>query len=130
MVGLLNASLLLQRDLGRLASLLSSEAELLKIPKTIIYCQTKDNACKVFSFLKKASKAKHAVGVYHASLSELHKTFVQTTFQSSTSELRCLVATVAFGMVCKNKSQPLSCYIYFIMINVKSYRVYILEMLR
>ena len=62
MAGLLNASLLLQRDLGRLASLLSSEAELLKIPKAIIYCQTKDNARKVFSFLKKASKAKHAVG--------------------------------------------------------------------
>lgn len=101
MVGLLNASLLLQRNLGRLASLLATETDLAKIPKTIIYCHTKDSACKVYSFLKKASKAKHAVDVYHASLSELHKTFVQSAFQSTTSEIRCLVATIAFGMVCE-----------------------------
>ena len=38
--------------------------------KVIIYCHTKDSVCKVYSFLRKASKAKHAIDVYHASLSE------------------------------------------------------------
>ena len=63
--------------------------------------------CKVYSFLKKASKVKHAVDVYHASLSELHKTFVQSAFQSTTSEIRCLVA-LPLGWYVRNGEESVS----------------------
>ena len=44
-------------------------------------------------------KHKNCVSVYHASLSDSLKAFNCSTFRSPSSELRCLVATVAFGMV-------------------------------
>ena len=66
----------------------------------IIYTQTKDVTCKVFSYLRRFAPQKHWVGLYHASLTETTKLFMQHQFHNNESQLRCLVATVAFGMVC------------------------------
>ena len=39
------------------------------------------------------------MGAYHAGLTEETKFFIRQNFSSKTSEMRCLCATVAFGMV-------------------------------
>ena len=69
-----------------------------QIPKTIIFCQTKNNVCKVYKCLKTASKDSLSVGMYYASMTQDTKTIIQNEF-SGTSKLKVLVATVAFGMV-------------------------------
>ena len=70
------------------------------MPKTILFTQTKDVACKIAHTLQ-LSAAKNYVGVYHASLTQHTKRAIQDAFSSAGSSLRCLVATVAFGMVCR-----------------------------
>ena len=65
----------------------------------IVFTQTKNAAVKVYDTLSKASYKRHYVDMYHASLTPQTKSFAQQQFQTSESELRCLVATVAFGMV-------------------------------
>ena len=69
------------------------------LPKTVIVCKTKSVAAKVYLFLCKAASSQDAVSLYHASLTEETKTHIYTTFSSSESVIRCLCATVAFGMV-------------------------------
>ena len=64
----------------------------------IVFTQTKNAAVKVYDMLRKASNKRHYVGMYHA-LTPQTKSFAQQQFQTNESELRCLVATVAFGMV-------------------------------
>ena len=93
------ASLFMQRDLGQLAQLIASTDDLALIPKTIIFSHTKDQVYKVFSLLSMSAKHKHSVSMYHASQSVEAKHFIQSTFRSPSSELRCLSATIAFGMV-------------------------------
>ena len=75
-----------------------------EIPKTIIFTQTKDMASKVYDVLKKSAFKSHYVSMYHASLTQRTKSFVQRQFGTNESCLRCLVATIAFGMV------GLTCY--------------------
>lgn len=70
------------------------------IPKMIVYVQTKNAAWRVYSCLQKESAKRSYVAVYHASLTQTTKLAVYEDFRSSGSSLRCLVATVAFGMVC------------------------------
>lgn len=70
------------------------------IPKMLIFTQTKDMTCKVYSFLMNSVSKKHWIGMYHASLTQVTKSFIQRQFQNDESELRCSVATIAFGMVC------------------------------
>ena len=70
------------------------------VPKTLVFTQTKDQAWKIFHMLQGASTKKEYVGMYHASISQNTKTALQHLFKSDDSTLRCLVATVAFGMVC------------------------------
>ena len=65
----------------------------------IVFTQTKNAAVKVYDMLSKASNKRHYVGMYHASLTPQTKSFAQQQFQTNESELRCLVAMVAFGMV-------------------------------
>lgn len=62
-----------------------------------MYVPTKNTACKVYHHLQAASATKHSVGVYHANLTTSTKRLMYQEFSSSTSKLRCLVATVAFG---------------------------------
>ena len=69
------------------------------IPKTIIFTQTKNMACRVYDVLKKSAFKSHYVSMYHASLIQRTKSFVQRQFGTDESCLRCLVATIAFGMV-------------------------------
>lgn len=54
---------------------------------------------KIFSYLRQAAKKKQYVAMFHASLTDDTKTTIYTEFSQSTSQICCLVATVAFGMV-------------------------------
>ena len=69
------------------------------IPKTIIYVATKNMAWKVYSTLHREAAKRCYVSVYHADLTSHTKSAIYREFKSSGSSLRCLVATVAFGMV-------------------------------
>ena len=69
------------------------------IPKTIVYVQTKDMAWKVFHFLEQTAAKRCYVGMYHANLTSHTKSVVYQDFRGSSSSLRCLLATVTFGMV-------------------------------
>ena len=93
------ASLFMQRDLGQLANLIATTSDLSVILKTVIFPQTKDEVYKVFTLLNTLAKHKHPVSVYHASQLEETKSFIQSTVRSPSSELRCLSATIAFGMI-------------------------------
>ena len=88
-----------QRDLDGLTTLLKSTSTY-DIPKTLLYVSSKNMACKIYHFLKIASSDKHSVGIYHADLTRSYKSSVCQQFSAVTSRMRCLVATVAFGMVC------------------------------
>ena len=68
------------------------------IPKTIVFAQTKAVVCKLYKYLT-AALGSTVVGMYHASLTPTYKQSLQRQFSSNESSLRCLVATVAFGMV-------------------------------
>jgi len=54
---------------------------------------------KLFQFLQHSAKHKELVGMYHASLTEQTKREIYRRFCSPTSQLCCLVATIAFGLV-------------------------------
>lgn len=69
------------------------------IPKTLIFVATKEAAVKVYKLLHHSAKCKASVSMFHASLTQGTKTHIVGQFQSSSSRLRILVATVAFGMV-------------------------------
>lgn len=73
--------------------------DLSDIPKMLILTKAKDMTCKVYSFLTNSVSKKRWIGMYHASLTQVTKSFIQRHFQNDESELRCLVATIAFGMV-------------------------------
>ena len=66
------------------------------IPKTVVFFETKKQA--VDGFLKSAIQ-KYYMGAYHAGLTEETKFFICQNFTPRTTEMRCLCATVAFGMV-------------------------------
>ena len=88
----------MQSDLDGLANVLKS-ATYTDIPKTIVYVQTKDMAWKVYHFLQEAALKRCYLGMYHANLTSSTKSSVYQSFKGGSSTLRCLVATVAFGMV-------------------------------
>ena len=69
------------------------------IAKTVIFFPTKKEAVEGFGFLQRSAAQKRYVGAYHVSLTEEMKFFVCQNFSSRTTEMRCLCATVAFGMV-------------------------------
>ena len=89
----------MQRDLHGLTHQLKTISPDV-MPKIIVYVLTKNMACKVYHFLKGSSANKQSVGVYHADLTASFKSSVYQEFSRPTSHIRCLVATVAFGMVC------------------------------
>ena len=68
------------------------------VPKTVVFCRTKDKACQVYSLLRSAAPhCKDLVGVYHASLTPETKSHTRAMFTSC--GIRVLAATIAFGMV-------------------------------
>lgn len=90
-----------QSDLSGIVSLFKGAKEPQDVPKMIIFCQTKEAAVKIYRLLLiQSSCNKEYVCMFHASLTRTTKVVIQQRFQSSSSTLRCLVATVAFGMVC------------------------------
>ena len=62
---------------GILSKIESCEPE--QIPKTI-FCQMKNNVCKVYKCLKSTAKNKLSVGMYHASMTSNSKMVVQNEF--------------------------------------------------
>ena len=77
-----------------------------KFPKTLIFCKTKMQCVKVYGMLCSMSAHKGIVSMYHATLSEETKVHLYRHFSAIQSALRCLVCTVAFGIV------SLALYIY------------------
>ena len=84
----------LKRDLADLVYMMNEKED---APKTIVFCRTRNDCAKVYSFLCK-SAPRNTVSMYHSSLTQATKRQVQADFKSGT-ELRCLSATIAFGMV-------------------------------
>ena len=68
------------------------------VPKTLIFAPTKNVVCKLFRFLSNSASKREFVGMYHASSTHETKSHCQHEFEKKDS-IRCLVATVAFGMV-------------------------------
>ena len=66
-------------------------------PKTLIYSQTKELTVALYRYLR--INANRAVAVYHASLTEETKKAVYVEFCRPGSQIHCLIATVAFGLV-------------------------------
>ena len=88
----------LQTDLAGIASWLTSPRPL-SVPKTLIFTQNKNIACKLYVWLSQCAATKTCVNMYHASLTHTTKAHIQEEFSSAHASLRCLVSTVAFGMV-------------------------------
>ena len=88
----------LQTDLAGIARWLTSLLPS-SVPKTLIFTQTKNIACKMYGWLSQCAATKTCVNMYHASLTHTTKTLIQEEFSSPQADLRCLVSTVAFGMV-------------------------------
>ena len=57
---------------------------------------TKNNARKIYGYL---IQDRQYFSMYHASLTEHTKDYLQFAFRGD-NKLRCLVATIVFGMVC------------------------------
>ena len=91
--------ILLQLDFAGIASGLSTQDDPSTIPKTIIFFGTKELAVKAYCYLRRVTSFPHYVGAYHADLTQHSKHFVLQQFMSSSSEMRCLCCTIAFGMV-------------------------------
>ena len=91
--------ILVQLDFGGIASCLSTQDDPCTIPKMIIFFGTKELTVKAYCYLKSAASFPHYVGAYHADLTQHSRNFVLQQFMSSSSEMRCLCSTIAFGMV-------------------------------
>ena len=69
-----------------------------RVPKTVVFCRTKDKACEVYLFLRSAAPhSKGSLGLYHASLTPETKSHTRAMFTNS--DIRVLAATIAFEMV-------------------------------
>ena len=82
-----------------MALLLAKSADISTVPKTLIFSQTKDAVYKIYNFLHTSAKYPKSVSMFHASQSDKTRAFVQSSFYSASSEIRCISATIAFGMV-------------------------------
>ena len=91
----------IQCDFVNVVNLIKLADEPSSLPKTLIFCRTKDAAVNVYRLLINSAHYKECVGMFHASLTQDTKTTTVENFQSRNSPLWFLVATVAFGMVCK-----------------------------
>ena len=69
------------------------------VPKTLIFTKTKKDACRVYSKLTKQTRDKKYVSMFHASQAQSTKSF--RINQLKCGSLRCLICTIAFGMVRK-----------------------------
>ena len=65
-----------------------------QIPKSIVYAQTKNSACKIYRLLSSSAHNRKSVGLYHADISKSNKTLTHHEFSRADSELKCLVLSV------------------------------------
>ena len=79
--------------------MLATKEDPCSFPKSVVFFDSKKQTVDVYLFLQKSAARPNFVGAYHASLTEDTKFFIRQNFLSKTTELRCLCATVAFGMV-------------------------------
>ena len=79
-----------------MASKLHSYKNAEEFAKTI---NTTHVVVKLYNFQSKAASVQGMVSMYHATLTEETKRFLRQQFFLPSSDLRCLVATVAYGMV-------------------------------
>ena len=91
--------LYIQCDLGGIASQMRSCSSPEDFPKTLVFCKTKSQCVKLFNIFTAMSTHKGLISMYHATLSEETKAFLYRQFTARHSDLRCLVCTIAFGMV-------------------------------
>ena len=67
-------------------------------PKTLIFCKTKSQCVRVFNVITKICGSRRMISMYHASLSEETKQSLRVQI-TNILDMRCLVCTIAFGMV-------------------------------
>ena len=85
----------MQKDLsGLIKNLISTD-----VVKSIVYAHTKDLAWRIYHLLQMSVANKACVGLYHANLTRDLKLSIYRIFCNNSSSIKCLVATVAFGMV-------------------------------
>ena len=98
----------MQNDLQSLASGLRSAKCPQDFPKTLIFCQTKEITSKIYTYL--SCYQRDRTGMYHASLTKETRQHTYRLYRDPGSQLRCIVATIAFGMV--RKSITISCVVF------------------
>ena len=70
-----------------------------QIPKSIVYIQTKNSACKIYRLLSVSALNRKRVGLYHADISKANKAFTHREFSRTDSDLKCgCYHCVWFGM--------------------------------
>lgn len=67
------------------------------IPKTLIFTKTKKDACRVYGSSVRHARDKKYVSMFHASQAQSTKS--ARINQLTCGSLRCLICTIAFGMV-------------------------------
>ena len=72
-------------------------------PKTLVFCKMKMQCVKIYMMFRKMASHEGLISMYHATLSEETKSFLHHHFIDRQSDLRCLVCTIAFGMVISQK---------------------------
>lgn len=88
-----------QKDLAVLGEMLNAAVDPQTFPRCIIFCKRKEVVSNVFQFLRHCARKREFVAMYHASLTENTKKEIYDQFANPFSHIRCLVATIAFGMV-------------------------------
>lgn len=71
----------------------------MSIPKILIFFGTKKHVIQAYLFLRSKAYHKHYVGAYHASLTKDTRDFVFNQYTRSSTEMRCVCSTIAFGIV-------------------------------
>ena len=88
--------MIMQKDLSGVANALKMNSS--SLPKTVIFCSKKETVSSVYHFLHCSDRS--SVTMYHTSLTEHPNKAVYNEFSKQTPHIRCLVSTLAFGMVC------------------------------
>ena len=88
-------------DFRHLANALYLATERETVPKTLVFCLTKDSCFNIFTCLQETLHGDNEwkrswVGIYHASMSSEAKSLKQKSFKLGS--MRVLIATSAFGM--------------------------------
>jgi len=96
---------------------LSGVARALKEFPILIFSHTKNAVSMVYQLLSKIAKYRACVSMYRASIKLETKNHLNKSFTSTTSQLCCLVATIALGLVRQwMMNQLASCCLFIVCI--------------